>query len=385
MSAIHELRFAARQLRRTPGVTAAAVLTLALAIGANTAVFSAVRAVLLRPLPFRAAERLVVIWGKQPGSPFPRLPLSYPDFADLRAQTRTLADVAAWTSSDQSRAAITGAGDPFEVLYGVATTNLFRVLGVRAAAGRTLSLDERAAAAGAEVLVSHRLWSRFGLDRRLIGSTLRLDGKPCTVVGVLPAAFRFGNARVDVWMPTLLDPAGSGPRSRMYARGAKYLGVVARRAAGVAPAAVQAELAAIAARLAHDEPYFDRDLGLEPVPLREQVVGGRRPTLWLLLGAVGAVLLVGCANLAHLQLARAAQRRQELALRGALGAGRLRLARQLFAESFLLAAAGGALGVLLAAGGLRLLPLLGGESESILAPFLVAAGEVRLDPQVLAF
>ena len=385
MSLIAELGFAGRQLRRSPGISAAAILTVALAVGANSAVFSVVRSVLLKPLPFRAPERLLMVWAHQPGAAFPRLPLSYPDFADLRG-AHAFSGLAAWSAFEDYRAAITGGGEPIEIRYGVASADLFHVLGVEPAAGRFFASGERAAADGLEVVVSHRLWvARLGADSRAVGSRLLLDGTPFTVTGVLPPGFRFGAPDVDVWYPLLLDPAGSGPRSRMYARGANYLGVVGRLASGASTATARAELRTSAARLGHDYPHFDEGLVLEPVALREQVVGERRPTLLLLWGAVAAVLLIGCANLANLQLVRVVQRQGELALRGALGAGRLRLARQLFAESLLVAVLGGASGVGVAALGLRLLPLLAAGRENLYNPFVVAGGEVRLDPPVLAF
>jgi len=381
-----DLRFAGRQLWRTRGVSTAAVLTVALAVGANTAVFSLVRAVLLRPLPFSDPANLLLVWGRQPGSPFPQLPLSYPDYSDLREGVRSLSAVAAWSALEDYRVAITGAREPLEVRYGVGSADLFAVLGIDAALGRTFTPDDQAAAGGQEVLVSHRLWSSgLGADPAIVGGKLLLDGKPHTVVGVLPAGFRFGGAGVDVWYPLLLDPAGSGPRSRMYARGAKYLGVVGRRAPGVSESGVESELAAIAARLARENPYFDEGLALEPVPMREQVVGTKRATLMLLWASVAAVLLVGCANLANLQLVRAVQRQGELALRGALGAGRLRLARQLFAESLLVALLGGAGGIAAAALALRLMPLLAAAREDLFNPFVVAASEVRFDLPVLGF
>lgn len=381
-----DLRYAGRQLWRTRGVSAAALLTVALAVGANTAVFSLVRAVLLRPLPFADPEGLLLVWGKQPGSPFPQLPLSYPDFSDLRDGVRSLSAVGAWSAFEDDRVAITGVGEPLEVRYGVGSANLFDVLGTPAALGRRFSPDEQRAADGQEVMISYRLWiSGLGADPGAVGRKLLLDGKPHTVVGVLPAGFRFGAASVDVWYPLLLDPAGSGPRSRMYARGAKYLGVVGRRAPDVPVDRVRAELAAVAARLAREYPYFDEGLALEPVALREQVVGDRRPTLLLLWASVAAVLLVGCANLANLQLARTLQRRHELALRGALGAGRLRLARQLFAESLLVSVLGGAAGIGAAELALRWMPWLAVAREDLFTPFAVAAGEVHLDLPVLGF
>ena len=386
MSLISELQFAARQLRRSPAIAGAAILTVALAVGANSAVFSLVNAVLLRPLPFAGAERLLVVWGKQPGSPFPRLPLSYPHFTDLRAGVRSFDAVAAWSALDDYRVAIAGAGEPIEVRYGVASANLFRVLGVEPALGRGFAGDDEAAAQAQEVMVSHRLWAdRLGADSRAVGGKLVLDGKPYTVAGVLPAGFRFGGRAVDVWYPLLADPQGSGPRSRMYARGAKYLGVVGRLAPTATSTQAAAELDALATRFARDFPHFDEGLALEPVALREQVVGERRPTLLLLWAAVGAVLLIGCANLAHLQLARAVQRDGELALRGALGAGRVRLARQLFAETLLVTGLGGVAGAGAAALALRLLPRLPLRREDLFNPFVVGAGEVRLDPRVLAF
>jgi len=191
-----DLRLAARQLRRAPLVSLAAVLTLALAIGANTAVFSAVRTLLLVSLPFAQADELHVIWARLPGAPFPRLPLSYPDFDRLRTQLRGTAEVAAWTSLDSTRVAIER-DPPLEVRYGVATTNLLAVLGVAPVRGHGFARSEEKAAANREILLGHELWERLGGDPRLVGGTLRLDGASYRVAGVLPRAFRFGgNAEV---------------------------------------------------------------------------------------------------------------------------------------------------------------------------------------------
>jgi putative ABC transport system permease protein len=380
-----DLRYAARQLRRTPALTLAAALTLAIAIGGNTAVVGLARAVLLRPPPFAEPDRLVLVWGEEPGATHPRLPLSHPNFADLREGLRGTARLAAWSALDDYRSALTGGGAPVEVRYAVASVELFALLGVDAAAGRTFALDDERAAAGREVLVSHRLWSsRWGGDPTLVGRAIQVDGEPYEVVGVLPAGFRFANREADLWFPLLLDPAGSGPRSRMYARGAKYLGVVGRLAEGVSLDRAQDEVDGLARRLAAEHAYFNTGLRLDVVALAEPAMAARRPTLLLLLGAVGLVLLIGCANVANLLAVRAAERRRELAMRWALGAGRSRLARQLLLESLLLAVLGGAAGVAVAAGALRLLPLLPGGEESLFLPYAVAADEVRIDLPALA-
>ena len=257
---------------------------------------------------------------------------------------------------------------------------LFALLGAETAAGRTFTRDDERAAAAREVLVSHRLWTaRWDRDPALVGRAIHLDGQLYRVVGVLAPDFRFASREADVWFPLLLDPSGSGPRSRMYGRGAKYLGVVGRLRDGVTMGVAQERVDAIAGRLAADHSYFNTGLRLGIVPLAEPAVAARRPTLLLLLAAVGLVLLIGCANVGNLLAVRAADRRRELAMRWALGAGRLRLARQLLLESSLLAGLGGAAGLAVAAAALRLLPLLPGGEESLFLPYAVAAGEVRID------
>ncbi|HET9983694.1 MAG TPA: ABC transporter permease [Longimicrobiales bacterium] len=383
-----DVRYAARGLRRAPGFTAAAVVTLGLGIGANSAIFSAVDAVLLRPPPFPAPGRLVLLWGQRPDAGSPELPISYPNFRDLREATSAFAGVAAWSSFEDSRLVLTGAGEPEQLRFGVASGDFFDVLGVWPVAGRTFTPADDEARSGPVVLVSEGLWRRrLGGEPGAVGRSLTLDGRPYTVVGVLPASFRFGGDRhaPDVWIPLGQDPAGTGPRSRQFARGASFLGVVARLRPGVGVGRAQADADAAAARLAERYPHFDREWRIRVVPLAERAVEGRRPTLLVLLAAVGCVLLIACANVANLLLARGTTRARELALRTALGAGRARIVVQLLTEAGVLALAGGALGLAAAAGLLRLLGHLDLASPSVFVPYTTPTTALRVDGRALAF
>jgi putative ABC transport system permease protein len=386
---VSDLRFAVRSLLRYRAFAAVIIATLALGICANTAIFSVVNAALLRPLPFPNADALYLVWGDRPASGFPQLPLSLPNFLDVRTRTRSFESMAVWTSFNESRFSVTGdcgAADcePEKVQYAIVSSDLFRVLGVRPELGRDFDAndDQRATARG--VIVSRRLWDRRFASRQSVeGATISLDGSTLDVVGVLPADFRFVSAprEPDVWLPLGLDPFVDRP----YARGANALGVVGRLRATVSPAQAQRELTTIAADLAREQPRFNRGWTLQLVSLRDQATRGVREGLLILLGAVALVLLIGCANVANLLLARASSRHQEIAIRSALGASRRRLVMQMLSESVLLSLAGGALGLLLAAWLVELpvaVPLAG---PSVFVPYAARADQVRIDGVVLAF
>jgi putative ABC transport system permease protein len=347
---VQDARFAARMLRRNPGYAAVAVLTLGLGIGASTAVFSVVESVLLRQPPLGDPDRLVMVWLDDHEHGFPRDEMSYPRFLDTRRLSTTLAGAAAFV---QQSFVLTGGDEP-EQLAGVAgSASLFSVLGVHAALGRTFLAGEDVPGNDRVAVLSHALWvRRFGADPAVVGRRLQLNSQPYVVVGVMPATFSFPERRQELWVPLAPDPAGRANRDAIW------LQVVARLRPGISLAQATAELNALNRRFGEQYPKTDVRAGTVLVKLRDQAAEPVRSGLLVLAAAVLLVLLVACANVAGLQLARAAGRERELAARLALGAGPGRLARQLLAESLTLAALGGALGLLLAAWGVRGLPAL---------------------------
>ena len=386
---VTDIRFALRSLLKHRAFTAVIIATLALGVGANTAIFSVVNAALLKPLPFPNPDNLYLVWAHRPASGRPQLPVSLPNFIDIRDRSRSFESMAVWTSFADSRFSVTGgcaAADcePEKVQYAVVSSNLFDVLGTRPQLGRDFeaSDDQRATAHG--VIISHRLWDRrFGARRTLTGATITLDGNKLDVVGVLPAGFRFVNAPrdPDVWLPLGLDPF----RDRIYARGANALGVIGRLKPAVTADAAQRELTVIADQLETEQPGFNRGVTLTLVSLRDQATGGVRDGLLMLLGAVTLLLLIGCANVANLMLARATSRHQEIAIRAALGASRRQLVAQLLCESILLAIAGGAVGLLVAAWLVDLPAAVPLAAPSAFVPYSTQASDVTIDGVVLAF
>jgi putative ABC transport system permease protein len=350
-----DLRYGLRQLRRSPGFTLVAVITLALGIGANTAMFSVVNAVLLRPLPYKDPAGLFEILSshKLEGR-WTSYGLSLADFVDLEQQTSTLMHLAAFTFDDAN---LTGRGGPERLSARKVTPSLFELLGVTTILGRTFLPGENAPGRDQVVILSHALWQRrFGGDAAVLGKTIDLNDRAYTVVGVLPPGLRFpdwSSESTDVWIPFAIVPSELNRRFP----GATY--VYARLKDGATAQQARAQLNAVASGLAQKYPDTDKGLKLALGPLRPEVAGGVRRSLLILFVAVGFVLLIGCANLANLLLARNAGRQREIAVRQALGAGRARITRQFLTESLLLAVVGGGMGLLLAHWGIGLVRGLG--------------------------
>jgi putative ABC transport system permease protein len=347
-----DLKFALRMLLRNRSVTGIAILALALGVGANTAIFSIVNGVLLRPLPYAQPDRLVWFWEIQPT--LPTAPFSGADFIDYQSQNQTFQSVAAVRSLTSN---LTGHGDPQRIQIAVVSTNLFSTLGVQPALGRDFLPAEGQPGAARVGLLSYGFWqSEFGGDRSILGKQIILNGEPVTLVGVLPASFQYLQP-LQVWInprnsvPEVFPNTTFDPRTN---RGMHYLSVLGRLKPGVSFSQAQADMTRIAGRL---QQQYSSNSGhtVHLIPMQERAVGQIRVTLLVLLGVVGVVLLIACANVANLLLARAASRQKEIAIRTTLGAGRLRIARQLLTESVLLALAGGALGLMIAFGCVRLL------------------------------
>ncbi|MBI3665164.1 MAG: ABC transporter permease, partial [Acidobacteria bacterium] len=368
---LQDLRYALRLLAKNPGFTAVVALALGLGIGANTAIFSVVNTVLLRPLPFRDPEGLVMLWGKLPQQGLERMPSSPADIADWRKESRSFESIAAF---NRWQATLTGQGEPEQINGGRASAELFPMLGVQPTLGRAFLPEEDRPGGNRVVVLSDGLWRRrFGADAGIIGRALTLNGESFTVTGVMPAGFRFPTKEFELWAPLALDP-------NQLSRGAHYLVAFGRLKPGVSLTEAAEEMGIIAGRLAQEYPQTNSGWGVNIVLLRQQLVGDIRPALLVLLGAVGFVLLIACANAANLLLARAAGRTREVAIRTALGASRGRVIRQLLTESTLLAGLGGVVGLLVANWGLALLPALIPDRAAI--PQLDV---IHIDGRVLAF
>jgi predicted permease len=339
-----DLAYAVRQARANPGFTTTALLTLALAIGANAAIFSIVEAVLLRPLPFRDPARLVYIWNVYRGG---HTASAIPDYLDRRNASRTLESIAAFRLGD---ATMTGGGDPLRVRVGQVTVSFFDVLGRGAAMGRVFASGEDTPGRHTVVVLSRGFWQRaFGGRASAVGQSIVIDGVAHSVVGVMPADFGLPGDRIDVWQPLAFSPAQMTDAER----GSEFLRVIGRMRAGATLEQTEADMKAIAASVIERVPRR-RDFlvrsqwSADVVPLMTEVAGAARPTLLVLLGAVALVLVAACANLASLLMVRGSFRHREIAVRMALGAGRGRIVRQLVTESLALGLAGGAGGVALA-------------------------------------
>jgi predicted permease len=363
-----DTRYALRVLGRGPGFVAVAVLTLALGVGANTAIFSVVRGVLLRALPYQEPERLVAVQTVIRGSPTEASP---PDFMDWRAQAKSFSGLAAYFLSTSN---LTGTGEPERLTQARVSANFFDLLSVRPSRGRSFLPGEDAVEAPRVAILSDGLWRRrFGADPSIVGRTIRLDDFPTTVIGIAPPELKLP-AGVDLWLTTRFAARDVAPG----ARGARWIAVVGRLSSSATLASARAEMAAIAERLAIMDPSHDGGVTTRVATLQEDLVGGVRTPLLILLGAVGFVMLIACVNVASLALGRTAARETELTVRVALGAGRGRIARQILTENLVLAVGGGIVGIALA--------VLGTRALVALAPGdLPLVHAVHVDGAVLSF
>jgi len=367
-----DLRYGLRTLAKNPAFTSVAIVALALGIGANSAIFSVVNAVLLRPLPFKNPEQLVMLWENATHLGFPKNTPPPANFLDWQKQASAFTGMAAMVERSFN---LTGVGEPERLDGRRVSANLFELLGVPAVLGRTFAPDDDRPGTHV-VLLSYSLWQRrFGSDPSVIGRALALNGESYTVIGIMPRFVQlpgFANRNDQLWVPIAFPPEEAAQR------GNHFLEVIARLKPGITLKPAQAEMDTIAARLAQQYPDYNTRIGTVVVPLQEEVVGDIKPALLILLGAVGFVLLIACANVANLLLARAAVRQKEIALRLALGASRSRLTRQFLTESVLLAMFGAGLGLLLAVGGIRML-------KTFIPATIAQVQTINIDARVLIF
>ncbi len=380
----NEIKVALRGLLKSPGFTIIAMATVALAIAANSSVFSLIYALLVRPLPYQNPDRLVLLWEQFAAQGLDRIPVSAPEFLDFEKDFKSAGQIAAF---DYTTFNLGGGGMPERISGAVVSPALFPMLGIEPIRGRTFAREEQGEGHDDVVVISERLWQRrFNSDPTLLGKTLLLNGRSYTVIGVMPKTFEFPiplfnvqggqfAERVDIWKPIAFTAA------ELKSRGSRSYGVIARLQPGITAAAAQSELDLIVTNWLASYPdnySLKSRFAARIYPLQDQVAGGMRPGLVILLGAVAFVLLIACANLATMLLARASARERELAIRVALGAGLWRLLRQLLTESVLLAIGGGMAGIFLSVWGLELLKRIGTRTIPRLA-------EVNLDFRVLAF
>lgn len=374
---LQDIRFGLRMLLKSPSISIVATIALALGIGANTAIFSVVNAVLLRPLPFPDSDSLVAVFETDTQRGLLRGSHSYPNFMDLRSQNTVFERVASYHSADYI---LTGRGEPARLQGSVVTADLFPLLGVAPMLGRTFLPDEdKPSDSGRVVILSQSLFQkRFNADPSILSQAITLDGRSFTVVGVMPASFEFPiqNDPVELWTTIAGDASGTQPVTGQ--RGAHFLSVIGRLKPGVTQEQAQAEVGAIAARLEQQYPDTNTRKSLRVDSALAALVGDIRPALLILLGAVACVLLIACANVANLLLARATSRHKEMAIRAALGASRMRVIQQLLTESVLLSLLGGAAGLLLAVWWSDLLMALGKTN-------IPRAVHVGIDWRVLGF
>ncbi|HLK21703.1 MAG TPA: ABC transporter permease [Bryobacteraceae bacterium] len=369
-----DIRYALRALRKSPGFAGVAIFVLALGIGANIAIFSVVNAVALKPLPYRDPSQLVLLWGNVRRANVERRGASYPDFVDWRKQSKSFVDMAAY--SDVGSFLMGGDDAPERVITEYVSASYFSLLGVSPILGRTfLPSEDQVPMRDQVILLSEGVWKRrYGADPAIIGKTIQMSARTYTVVGVMPAGFRGLSDLAELWRPFMM----SGTAENLAERGDRGMAILARLKPGVPLKQAQAELDTICRALERQYPGTNKGRGVEIAPLDKEIFGDIRPAALALLGAVTFVLLIACANVANLLLARSEARQREIALRVVLGAGRLRLWRQLLTESGVLAILGAAAGLLLAIFGLRVLM----AASPVTLPSFVHAG---IDPAVALF
>ncbi|HCX30991.1 MAG TPA: hypothetical protein DHU55_14675, partial [Blastocatellia bacterium] len=377
-----DIRYGLKVMRKNPGFIAIAVFALALGVGANTAIFSVVNAILLHPINYGNPDQLMMVWEKSAKRGFGQIPTSLPNFVDLRTDNKSLEDLGAFADSNFN---LTGGDQPERVIGVRVTASLLSLVGIKPLRGRLFLSGEDQPQATRVLILSHHLWQRsFGANPNIVGQNVALNGDSYTVVGIMPSDFKFPPSfsatvassqyampNADLWVPLTTDAVPT-------ARDIRTLFMIGRLKPGVTPAAAQSEMNVIASRLQKEYPATDADMQVDVIPLRQQITGDIHLALIVLFGAVGCVLLIACANVANLLLAKASGRQKEVAIRTALGATRRRIIRQLLTEGMLLGLAGGVLGSLLAIVVLRQLVIFSPANVSI-------PDNIGIDWQVLAF
>ena len=370
-----DVRYALRTLRRNPGFTIAAVLVLALGIGANTSIFSAVNAIVLRPLPFPQSEQLYMVWEENPEKGWYKQIAAPANMLDWKERVRAFEDVAGY-SFCCSTGVLSGRGEPRVLKGQVVTGNFFSVLGARPLHGRVFTDSETWQSEERAIVLSHRVWQdAFSADPAIVNQVIQLNGRPRRVVGVMPPSFAFPAREVDYWQPTGWNP---GNRQQVFFRRAHSISVIARLRDGVSSSEANAQLQVVVKQLQTEYPETNRVMGAGITQLHEFLLGNTRTPLLVLLGAAGLLLLIGCANVGNLLLVKATGRQREIAVRAALGAGRFRLIRQLMTESLVLSIIGGTAGLFLGIAGTRLL-------VQLQPPGMLPDANVGVDARVVGF